>query len=92
MRRTSPSRTGVWNSMVLSVITASGSPKQLLQVEVDLQRQRLFGRARAPSGAAGTTPRPWTAARPGRSVSASATSSSQNSGLPFSTDAHDVQM
>ena len=48
VRKRSPGRTGSWNTIVLSVITASGSSKMLLQVEVHLQRQRRLGATRRP--------------------------------------------
>ena len=69
-----------------------GQLEALLQVEVHLQRQRLLGAARAPSGAGRNHTESIVGGAIGPPVISSATSSSQNSGLPFSTDAQLVQM
>ena len=61
--RTSPGRTGSWKTMVLSLITASGSPEPLLQVEMDLQGQGHLAAARRPVMGPEPDRRPWWAGR-----------------------------
>ncbi len=89
--RTSPGRTGSWKTIVLSVITASGRPKRSLRSKCTWSGERCSvrpgaqwcGRNQTDSIVGGAI---------GPPVISSATSSSQNSGLPFSTDAQVVQM
>ncbi len=90
VRSTSPIRTGVWNSIVLSVMTASGRPKRSLRSKCTCSGSassvrpgaQWWGRNQTETMDGGAI---------GPPVRASATSSSQKSGLPFSTEAHDVQ-
>ena len=89
VRRTSPMRTGVWNSMLLSDMIASGSPKSSLRSKCTWSGSacsvrpgaQWWGRNHTETIVGGAI---------GPPVSASATSSSQKSGLPFSTEEHDV--
>ena len=77
--------------MVLSVITASGRPSRSLRSKWTCSGSRAsvrpgaqwWGRNHSDSVEGGAI---------GPPVSSSATASSQNSGLPFSTDAQVVQM
>ena len=88
---TSPGRTGSWKMIVLSVITASGSSRRSFRSKWTWSGSATFvrpgaqwcGRNQTESIVGGAI---------GPSVSSAATSSSQNSGLPFSTDAQVVQM
>ena len=76
--------------MVLSVITASGSPKRALRSKCTCSGSACSVRPGAQWWGRNQTETIDGGAM-GPPVSAAATSSSQNSGLPFSTDAHDVQ-
>ncbi len=88
--RTSPGRTGSWNTIVLSVITASGRPNVSFRSKWTCSGSassvrpgaQLCGRNHTESIVGGAI---------GPPVISAATSSSQNSGLPFSTDAQVVQ-
>ena len=83
-------RTGVWNSMVLSVITASGRAKRSFRSKCTCSGSASSVRPGAQWWGRNQTDTMDGGAM-GPPVSASATSSSQKSGLPFSTDEHDVQ-
>ena len=91
VRRRSPTRTGSWNTNVLSVITASGSSKRSFKSKCTCSGtcgsvrpgRQWCGRNHTDTIVGGAI---------GPPVISAATSSSQNSGLPFSTDAQDVQM
>lgn len=85
----SPGRTGSWNTIVLSVITASGRSNAALR-----SKCTCSGRATSVRPGAQWWGRNQTeimvGGAMGPSVTSAATSGSQKSGLPFSTDEHDV--
>ncbi len=86
----SPGRTGSWKIVVFSVMIASGSSKRALRSKWICSGSfstvrpgaQWCGRNHADNSMSGAT---------GPSVISSATASSQNNGLPFSTDATLVQ-
>jgi hypothetical protein len=83
-------RTGSWNTIVLSVITASGRPNVSLRSKCTCNGRACCVRP-APSCGAGTTPTASSAAR-SAAGDLRRDSSSQNSGCRSSTDAHVVQI
>ena len=92
MVMTSPGRTGSWKvTIVLSIITASGRPNRSLRSKCTWQRHRPGCVCPGPSCGAGTRAESIVGGRIGPSVSAAATPSSQKSGLPFSTEAHEAR-
>ena len=90
MTSRSPGRTGSWKTMVLSLMTASGRPRPSLRSKwtcrgspwVVRPGAQWWGRNHTETMVGGAI---------GPPVTASATCSSQKSGLPFSTDEHVVQ-
>ena len=88
---TSPGRTGAWNTTSLSLMIASGRPRRSLRSKWTWSGSfcavwpgcQWWGRNHSDSVDGGAM---------GPPVISAATLSSQNSGLPFSTEAHDVQM
>ncbi len=89
VRSRSPGRTGSWNTMVLSLMTASGNPRPSLR-----SKWTCRGRAWAVRPGAQWWGRNHTETMVGGAmgppVTSSATCSSQNRGLPFSTEAQVV--
>src|ERR1700694_3586259 len=88
---TSPTRTGSWNTIVFSEMMASGRSRRSFMSKctcngkpgVERHGAQLCGRNHTDSMVGGAI---------GPAVIDAATSSSQNSGLPFSTDEHVDQM
>ena len=88
---TSPGRTGSWNATSLSLMIASGRPRRSFRSKCTCSGSlcavwpgcQWWGRNHSDKVEGGAM---------GPPVISAATSSSQNSGLPFSTEAHEVQM
>ena len=90
MVNTSPGRTGSWNTIVLSVITASGSPRRSFRSKWTFNGRRCSLRPGAQWWGRNHT-EIMVGGAMGPSVTSSATASSQYNGLAFSTEAHIVQ-